>query len=121
MNRTKNILIKLGQIDRRYIFLLIGLSVPLYSQLKTTLPNNDDVHHVRVIAQQFAWNIHYPGPDGKFGKTNIDLVDEELKVIWWTENMDESETIIMNICTQEANRCKMFDSKTKHSYNRRLY
>ncbi len=58
-------------------FLLIGLSIPLYSQLKTTLPDNNDVHHVRVIAQQFAWNVHYPGADGKFGKTNIKLVDEE--------------------------------------------
>ena len=58
-------------------FLLIGLSIPLYSQLKTDLPGDDDVHHIRVIAQQFAWNIHYPGPDGEFGKTNIDLVDEE--------------------------------------------
>ena len=26
--------------------------------------------------QQFAWNIHYPGPDGVFGKTSLDLVDE---------------------------------------------
>ena len=58
-------------------FLLIGLSIPLYSQLKTSLPDDNSVHHVRVIAQQFAWNIHYPGTDGKFGKTNIDLVDEE--------------------------------------------
>jgi len=58
-------------------FLLIGLSIPLYSQLKTTLPSDDDVHHIRIIAQQFAWNIHYPGPDGNFGKTNINLVDEE--------------------------------------------
>ena len=57
-------------------FLLIGLSIPLYAQLKTTLPE-DDIHHVRVVAQQFAWNIHYPGEDGKFGSTNIDLVDEE--------------------------------------------
>ena len=57
-------------------FLLIGLSIPLYSQIKTSLPSND-VHHVRVIAQQFAWNIHYPGEDGKFGNTSIDLVDEE--------------------------------------------
>ena len=57
-------------------FLLIGLSIPLYTQLKTTLPE-DNVHHVRVIAQQFAWNMHYPGEDGKFGNTNIDLVDEE--------------------------------------------
>ena len=52
-------------------FLLIGLSIPLYSQLKTSLPDNQNVHHVRVIAQQFAWNIHYPGADGKFGTTRI--------------------------------------------------
>ena len=58
-------------------FLLIGLSIPLYSQLKTDLPDDNNVLHIRVIAQQFAWNIHYPGKDGKFGKTNIDLVDEE--------------------------------------------
>ena len=58
-------------------FLLIGLSIPLYSQLKTNLPNDNEIHHVRVISQQFAWNIHYPGLDGKFGKTNINLVDEE--------------------------------------------
>ena len=58
-------------------FLLIGLSIPLYSQLKTTLPSNNEVHHVRIIAQQFAWNIHYPGADGKFGTTHINLVDEE--------------------------------------------
>ena len=57
-------------------FLLIGLSIPLYSQIKTTLPN-DDVLHIRVISQQFAWNIHYPGEDGKFGNTDINLVDEE--------------------------------------------
>ena len=58
-------------------FLLIGLSIPLYSQLKTDLPDEHEAHHIRVIAQQFAWNIHYPGADGKFGKTNINLVDEE--------------------------------------------
>ena len=58
-------------------FLLIGLSIPIYSQIKTTLPNDNEVYHIRVIAQQFAWNIHYPGEDGEFGKTNIKLVDEE--------------------------------------------
>ena len=61
-------------------FLLIGLSIPLYSQLKTSLPSDNDVHHIRVIAQQFAWNIHYPGEDGKFGKSieprQGDVIDE---------------------------------------------
>ena len=67
-------------------FLLIGLSIPLYSQIKTTLPNDGDAHHVRVIAQQFAWNIHYPGSDGKFGNTDIDLVDEESNPIGLDRN-----------------------------------
>ena len=67
-------------------FLLIGLSIPLYAQLKTTLPNDNDVHHVRIIAQQFAWNIHYPGDDGKFGRTNIKLVDEESNPIGLDRN-----------------------------------
>ena len=37
----------------------------------------DGAVHIRVIAQQFAWNIHYPGLDGIFGETKVDLVDEE--------------------------------------------
>jgi cytochrome c oxidase subunit 2 len=29
---------------------------------------------IRVIAEQFAWNIHYPGPDGVFGRTSNTLI-----------------------------------------------
>jgi cytochrome c oxidase subunit 2 len=29
---------------------------------------------VRVSAEQFAWNIHYPGPDGRFGRTDSALI-----------------------------------------------
>jgi len=32
---------------------------------------------VRVVGEQFAWNVHYPGPDGKFGKTDVSLVSSE--------------------------------------------
>ena len=32
---------------------------------------------IRVIGQQFAWNIHYPGDDGVFGKTDVNLVNEQ--------------------------------------------
>ena len=74
-------------------FLLIGLSIPLYSQIKTTLPN-DDVLHIRVISQQFAWNIHYPGDDGKFGKTDINLVDEESNPIGLSREGYGSDDIV---------------------------
>lgn len=26
---------------------------------------------VRVVAEQFAWNVHYPGADGQFGRTEL--------------------------------------------------
>lgn len=29
---------------------------------------------IRVVAEQFAWNIHYPGPDGQFGPTSNALI-----------------------------------------------
>ena len=32
---------------------------------------------VRVVGTQFAWNIQYPGPDGKFGRTDIKLVGSD--------------------------------------------
>ena len=63
-------------------FLLIGFALPLWSMVKTNLPDiSEDTVEVRVIAQQFAWNIHYPGEDGKFGRTSAYLVDEETNPI----------------------------------------
>jgi len=29
---------------------------------------------VHVAAEQFAWNIHYPGPDGRFGRTDAAFI-----------------------------------------------
>ena len=29
---------------------------------------------VRITAEQFAWNIHYPGPDRVFGRTRANLI-----------------------------------------------
>ena len=64
------------------VFLLLAFAIPVWSMVKTDVPDvNNDTVEIRVIAQQFAWNIHYPGADGKFGKTNIELVDEETNPI----------------------------------------
>ena len=27
-----------------------------------------------MVGEQFAWNVHYPGPDGVFGRTDLKLV-----------------------------------------------
>ncbi len=32
--------------------------------------------HREVVAQQFQWNFHYAGADGKFGRTDPSLIDD---------------------------------------------
>jgi cytochrome c oxidase subunit II len=34
-------------------------------------------YQVEVVAQQFAWNMHYAGKDGKFGRTDPALIKED--------------------------------------------
>ena len=57
--------------------LLVGLSMPLWADRIEHLPPPAESTRVRIVAQQFAWNIHYPGPDGVFGRTDPKLIDEQ--------------------------------------------
>ena len=59
------------------IVILFGFAFPIWAERVNEVPDTRDAETVRVIAQQYAWNIHYPGPDGRFGATRIDLVDEQ--------------------------------------------
>lgn len=59
------------------VVILVGFSIPLYSERVDDVPDPANSTVVRVIGEQFAWNIHYPGPDGVFGRTAVDLVDLE--------------------------------------------
>ncbi len=55
--------------------LLIGFSIPLWAKRVAAFPPESEAVVVRVVGEQFAWNIHYPGPDGKFGRTDPKLID----------------------------------------------
>ncbi|MAZ60746.1 MAG: hypothetical protein CMG50_01035 [Candidatus Marinimicrobia bacterium] len=66
--------------------LLISFAIPGYATVKYDKALEETQIEVRVIAQQFAWNIHYPGADGKFGTTKISLVDEETNPIGLDRN-----------------------------------
>ena len=59
------------------IVILFGFAFPIWAHRVTDVPNPSEAVHIRVVAQQFAWNIHYPGEDGLFGTTRSDLVDEQ--------------------------------------------
>jgi cytochrome c oxidase subunit 2 len=50
--------------------LLLGFAIPLWGKRTNgdQFTDNPDAIRVHVVAEQFAWNFHYPGPDGVFGK-----------------------------------------------------
>ena len=66
-----------GAVAVAEVILLAAFSIPLYSARMDDLPSKDDAIEVRVVAEHFAWNIHYPGTDGVFGRTDPSLVDPE--------------------------------------------
>ena len=49
---------------------LIAFAMPVWAKVKNEFPStNSNPVIVRVIGEQFKWLFHYPGRDGKFGKT----------------------------------------------------
>jgi cytochrome c oxidase subunit II len=55
--------------------LLIGFAIPLWAARIEDLPPTSEALEVHVTGEQFAWNMHYAGPDGVFGRTDIKLID----------------------------------------------
>lgn len=58
------------------LLLFATVSLPFWRRYALSLPETSGPLEVRVIAQQFVWNVHYPGPDGIFGRQHADKVDE---------------------------------------------
>ena len=56
------------------VVLLVFYAIPAWAKRVKAFPTENEALVVRVIAHQFAWEIHYPGPDGKFGRTDETLV-----------------------------------------------
>jgi len=56
--------------------LLLGFAFPLWRDRTDSYEKiqKQDPTRVRAIGYQFAWNYHYPGKDGKFGRIDRHLV-----------------------------------------------
>jgi len=52
-----------------------GFAIPLWAARVEHVPDANEATIVQVTGEQFAWNIHYAGPDGVFGRTDIKLLD----------------------------------------------
>ena len=59
------------------IILLVGFSIPFWAKQVNDPTDRKDAIEVYLVAEQFAWNFHYAGKDGKFGKTNLESFDKQ--------------------------------------------
>ncbi len=52
------------------LILLVSFSIPAWATRVRSLPPDHGATVVRIVAEQFAWNVHYPGRDGQFAPTD---------------------------------------------------
>ena len=53
---------------------VLAIGLPVWDEYYAS-PPPEDALVIEVTAEQFAWNVRYPGPDGKFGRTDRTLID----------------------------------------------
>src|SRR5271170_5349950 len=54
--------------------LLVFIAVPLWAKAVDKFPAASESTVIQVVAQQFAWNARYAGPDGIFGHQDMKFV-----------------------------------------------
>jgi cytochrome c oxidase subunit 2 len=54
--------------------LLVGFAIPAWYHWTNRPGPETNPLEVRLVAEQFAWTVHYPGADGVFGRRDIKLV-----------------------------------------------
>jgi cytochrome c oxidase subunit 2 len=79
------------------VILLVFFSIPTWSARVDAFPAEQQSTVIRVVAEQFIWNVHYPGRDGVFGRTQLplmsadnplglDMTDPAARDDVWTQN-----------------------------------
>ena len=57
--------------------LLLFVAVPLWAKTVDKFPEEKDSTVIQIVAQQFAWNVRYPGKDGQFGAQDMNFVTSD--------------------------------------------
>jgi len=51
--------------------LLVGVAIPVWAKAVDHFPSAKDSTVIYIMAQQYAWNVLYPGPDGQIGRQDF--------------------------------------------------
>jgi len=102
------------------IVLLVAYAIPAWAMRVRPMPADPRAVVVRVVGEQFAWNVHYPGKDGKFGRTDPKLVSADNPLGLDRNDLDAKDDITeLNQLTLPVNRPVLVHLGTKdviHSF-----
>ena len=59
------------------LVLIVAFAIPAWAARVDGFPQESQAVVVRVVAEQFAWNVHYPGADGQFGRAEASLTTSD--------------------------------------------
>jgi cytochrome c oxidase subunit II len=97
--------IAIGVVIAGDVVILAVLALPAWKERNLPPPAGARPVEVRVIAEQFAWNIHYPGPDGAFGRTDAGLISATNPVgIDRADPAAKDDIGLLNVLTLPVNR-----------------
>ena len=97
--------IAIGAIIAGDVLILMTQALPAWSARVAPPPAGVTPIEVRVTGEQFAWNIHYAGPDGVFGRTDNALISASNPVGIDREDAAAKDDIgLLNILTLPVDR-----------------
>ena len=87
------------------VVILATQALPAWADRMSPPPPGAQPLEVHVTAEQFAWNIHYPGPDAVFGRTSNGLITASNPLgIDREDPAAEDDIGLMNILTLPLDR-----------------
>jgi cytochrome c oxidase subunit 2 len=97
--------IAIGAVIAGDVFILATQALPAWSARNEPPSASVQPVEIHVTAEQFAWNIHYPGPDGAFGRTRQDLISASNPVgIDRADPSAQDDVGVLNVLMLPVNR-----------------
>ncbi len=93
--------------------LLFAFSIPFWSIHVASEPTGTNVLEVKLIAQQFAWNTHYAGPDGQFGKASAKFLEDNTIGLDPNDPNAKDDVISMNYIYVPVNKTLLIRMTSK--------
>ncbi len=84
--------------------LLFAFSIPFWAVHQASVPEGKNIMEIKVVAQQFAWNVRYAGPGGKFGRASARFLNDNAMGLDPNDPDNKNNITTMNLMYLPVNK-----------------